>query len=126
MFIGIPAVKGGCFIREHHSMKPLDQIANITKRAGLRAITVYSESLTLERLIDEIGDDSTIIGAHPRAVSVKYPDDPRIQPIITVVGHGKGFCIPLGLDIARAWPNGIDAAVVALCLWMNFWISIDL
>src|SRR5258708_17541854 len=64
----------------HQAQPAIDQVVDVAERAGLHAVAVNGNVLTLERLDDEVRDHAAVIGMHARPVGVEdaYHLDPEL------------------------------------------------
>ena len=77
----------------------LDQVGDVAEAAGLFAFAVDGDRLAAQGLAHEVGQNPAVVEPHPRAVGVEDPDDPRVDAVEAVIGHGDGFGKPLGLIV---------------------------
>src|SRR5207344_3580234 len=55
-----------------------------------------------------------------------YPRDLDRDAVGTVVGHRHRLRVPLGLVVHTAGTDGVDVAPVALGLWVDLRVAVDL
>ena len=79
--VGIAEVYRAGLVRHEHAEKPFDKIADVAEAAGLAAISVDGQRLTVNCLRDEVRHDPAIARAEPRTVGVEDPDDAGIDAL---------------------------------------------
>src|SRR5215203_1384553 len=57
--------------RLHQTNQTVDKVLDIAERARLLSVAIDRYRLILQRLYNEVGNDATIIGAHPGAIRVE-------------------------------------------------------
>src|SRR6478736_4874731 len=100
----------------HQTINPLDEIGDVTKTAGLFPSAKNRDRGASQSLTDESRDNPPVVESHPRAVSIKYPDDPGLHFIGPVIGHRQRFGKALGFIVTATGADGIDVAPVILGL----------
>lgn len=113
-------------ITHHQSVDSIDQIGDITKTAGLRAITENRERLACERLADECRNNAAVVKAHARTVGIENTNDVRVHAMVAVIGHGDGLRKALGFIVNPARPDGVHIAPVILGLRMDKRVAVAL
>ena len=61
-----------------------------------------------------------------RAVGVEDAHDPRLDPVVAVIGHRDRLGEPLGLVVAAARADRVDVAPVVFALGVDLGIAVDL
>jgi len=85
-FIGVAKIERTNRLRLlHEAAEPFNQITDKAEGTCLRAIAINGEILAAQRLDNEIGDDATVVGQHPRPIGVEDACDPDIDPILVMV-----------------------------------------
>src|SRR5712692_586087 len=103
-----------------------DEVVHIAQAASLAAVTIHRDGRAPKRLSDERGDRATVVGSHPRAVSVENPGDASLEPVGTLVGHGEGLGRPLGLVVHAPRPDRVHIPPVGLRLGTDLRIAVHL
>ena len=62
-------------------------VVDVAEAPGLASVAVHGDVGPVERLHDEVGDRSPVVGAHRWAVGVEDPHDARLQLVEPLVGH---------------------------------------
>ena len=105
---------------------PVDQVGDVAEGAGLVALAVDGERLAPERLDHEVRHHPAVLRPHPGPVGVEDPDDPGVDAVVAVVGHGDRLGEPLGLVVDAARADRVDVAPVALRLGVDLGVAVDL
>ena len=124
--MGVADVHRAGLVPVEEGDQPGDLVVDVTEAPGLRPVPVDRQRRAGERLVDEVGDDATVVRAHPRAVRVEDPGDPSLQAMHARIGHGERLGEALRLVVARAWPDRVHVAVVLLGLRVLERIAVDL
>ena len=90
--------------------EPLDQVVDVTERAGLTAVAVDRDRLALQRLHDEIRDDTAVVGMHARAIGIEDPGDFDFEFVLAAIIEEQRFGAALALIVAGARADRIDVA----------------
>src|SRR3954467_10854212 len=69
----------------HQQFEAVQEIIDIAKRAGLRAIAVKCDRLVPKRLDDEVGYDPAVILQHPRPVGIENASDFDRYPMKSMI-----------------------------------------
>ena len=64
--------------------------------------------LVVQRLNDEIGNDTAVVGLHARAVGIEDSGDLDLQSVLAPIVEEQGLGATLAFVIARARANRID------------------
>ena len=104
----------------------LDLVVHIAERSGLGPVAVDREGPTAQRLVDEVGDDPSVVGPQARAVGVEYPGDANVHAVRAVVGRSHRFGEALGLVVDAPGPYGVDVAPVVFALRANQGVPVHL
>ena len=74
----------------------------------------------------KLGSTRPSFEPHPRAVGVEDADDPGLDAVVAVIGHGDGLGEPLGLVVAAAGADRVDVAPVVFALGVDLGVAVDL
>jgi hypothetical protein len=107
-------------------MEALDEIINVTKRPCLLAVAEDRQVTPEKCLNDETRHDTSIIWVCPRPISIEYSSNFYLDVVLPVVIEKQSLRTPFTLVIASSRANWIDITPVALVLWVNTRISINL
>src|SRR5690606_6884054 len=125
-FIRISKIDGEMVFGKEQAVQAFYEVVHITKRPCLAAVAIDRETFTTDCLAHKIGDDPAIIQAHSWTIGIEDPCDPGIDTMKIVVSHRHGLHKPLGFVVHPAWSDRIHIAEIRFCLWMDFWVAIDL
>ncbi len=92
----------------------------------LHAVAVDGDRLVHEGLGDEVRERAPVVEPHALPERVEDPNDPRLELVDAVVGHGHGLGEALRLVVDAADPDRVDAAEVALGLRVDLGVAVDL
>ena len=67
-----------------------------------------------------------VVGLQARTVGVEDANEVGVDVVVAVICHDGGFGEALGLVVDGARSDGVDAAPIALHLWMDFGVSVAL
>src|SRR5262245_47326907 len=93
-----------------------DEVVDVTEGAGLQAVAVHGQWLTMERLHEEVRDHAPVARLQVGPVGIEDPRDLHIDPIGAVVRHRDRLGVSLRLVVHRPRPDGAHIAAVALTL----------
>jgi hypothetical protein len=110
----------------HQAHKAFNEVVHVAKRAGLRAVAVEGDGLTLQRLDDEVAHHAAVFGVHARAVGVEDARDLDVYAVLAAVVEEQGFGAALAFVVARARTDRVGLAPVAFGLRMDFGVAVDL
>ena len=110
----------------HEPHDAFHEILVVAETAGLPPLSEDRQRFAPERLGDERWRDPSVRGPHPRTVSVEDPDDPRVDAVLAVVGHGQRFREALGLVVDAPHTDRVDVAPVAFRLRVDQWVAVNL
>ena len=110
----------------HEPHDAFHEVLVVAETAGLPPLPEDRQRFSPKRLGDEGRRDAAVRGAHPGTVGVEDPDDPRVDSVFTVVGHGQGLREALGLVVDPPDADGIDVAPVTLRLGVDLRVAVDL
>ncbi len=110
----------------HEAEESLDKVVDEAEGAGLRAVTVDGQIISLKGLNDEVGDDTPVIGQHARTIGVEDADDADIDSILAVVVEEESLCGTLALVVAGAKSDRVDITPVGLLLGMHGGVAVHL
>ncbi len=103
-----------------------DEIGDVTEGAGLPAVTVDGHGLSRQGLLDEGGQGTAVVGAHPRAVGVEDADHAGADAVDAVIGHGQGLGEAFALVVGGTRADGVDVAPVGLRLGVDQRVAVAL
>ena len=124
--LGIADVDGEMLAGVGEAEDAVDEVVDVTERAGLPTVAEHRDGLAGERLAHEGGDRTAVVGAHARAVGVEDAHDRGVDALLAVVGHGEGLGVALGLVVDAARADRVDVAPVALGLRVDVRVAVDL
>ena len=110
----------------HEPPETFDEVADVLERARLRAVAEHGDGGAGQRLAHEGWDRASVVGPHARSEGVEDPDDARVDPMGTVVGHRDRFAEPLGLVVHAARAHRIDVTPVVFALGVYQRIAVNL
>ena len=101
-FARISQVDRACkiIVRRHRAHQAFDEIVDIEKTAGLRAVSVDRNVLVHQCLYGEIRDYASVVETHVRAVGIEYANDFNRNPVLPVVIHAQRFRATLAFVVA--------------------------
>ena len=82
------------------NLQAFDEIVDIEKTAGLRAVSVDRNVLVHQCLYGEIRDYASVVETHVRAVGIEYANDFNRNPVLPVVIHAQRFRATLAFVVA--------------------------
>ena len=108
--IRITNVDRSCIHTVHQPDQSLDQIADVTERAGLTAIPVQRQWFAPQGLNNEIAYHPAVIREHARAVGVEDTRHTHLHPIhaLVVETEGLGNALALVVTTARMRQSGLQ------------------
>jgi hypothetical protein len=92
----------------------------------LRSVAIERDGLAPERLENEVGHHTAIVGMHAGAIGIEDAAHFDPDPVLAVVIEEKRFRTPLALIVARPGTDGVDASPIGLRLGMDRGIPIHL
>src|SRR5205823_5891024 len=102
------------------------KVIDVAETARLRAGPEDRQRLAAQRLAHQVRHDAAVVEPHPWAESVEDPYYPRIDPVVTVVGHRHGLGEALAFVVTTAHADGVDMAPVVLPLRVDFRVAVNL
>ena len=99
-FVGVPEVEwsDGLFV-VHQGDETADEVAEKAKGACLRAVAEDSEGFFEQGLLDEGGDDPSIIVSHPGAKGVEDARDANFDVQVSMEGDSQRLCVAFGFIV---------------------------
>src|SRR5690242_21744151 len=77
-------------------------------------------------LYDEIRHNASIVWPHSWTKRIEDADNPRVQTMVTMIGHSHGFGVSFCFIINAPWADRIYVAPIGFRLWVDERVSIDL
>ena len=110
----------------HESDEPVDEVADVLERSGLRAVAVDGHRGSLDGLLDEVGDDAAVVEGHAGTVGVENARDSNLEAVLAEVIESQGLGASLAFVVAWALADGVDVAPVVLRLRVLQRVAVDL
>ena len=110
----------------HEKDEAVDEIVDVLERPRLRTVAVNRHILTLERLDNEVGDDTAIVGIHARTKGVEDTGDTDIDAILTHIAVREGLGDTLALVVACTRTDAVDMTPVVLPLRVLLRVPVNL
>ena len=89
----------------HKSNHALNQITQITKGTGSKAISIKRQGLISQCLNDEVAHHASIVGQHSRCVGVVNPHAPNLNTTHALVVGTEGLGDALALVIPTTYSD---------------------
>jgi len=134
VLVGVAQVNGQHVLRAgdavdlvavHQRQQALQQVRHVLEGPRLRAVAVQRQRVAAQRLLDEVGDHSAVVGVHARAEGVEDARDAdRHAELVVLVAQRLGDA--LALVVARARADAVDVPPVRLALWVHLGVAVDL
>jgi hypothetical protein len=125
-FLWVADVHRARQVGEEEPQCPVDQVVDVAQRSRLQTVALNCEGFALQRLVDEVRDHPTVIGAHPRSVCVEDPHDRCVDAELGSVRRGEGLGEALGLVVARTGSDRIDIAPIGFRLRVDKRVAVRL
>ena len=77
--VGVADVDGTGLVAVEQGQQARDLVVDVAEAPGLLTVAVDRQGFAGERLMDEVGDDPTVVGLHSGAVRVEDPSDPGVE-----------------------------------------------
>lgn len=110
----------------HHGDHAFDQVITIAEGARLTAIAKDGDILTGQRLSDEVRNNASIVGMHPRSVGIENPHDPNVDFVHAMIIHEQCLGRAFAFVVASPRSQCVYIAMIALRLRMNFGVTVNL
>src|SRR5919204_6129123 len=124
--LGVPEIDRPGAVPRHQPPEPLDQVAHVAERPGLRALAMDRDRLTGEGLTEERRHGASVSCTHPLSVRVEDPADPDRDPVRTVVRERGRLGEPLRLVVHAPRADRVHPPPVGLGLRGDLRIAVDL
>src|SRR5215467_8974004 len=124
-FLVGPLINGFVRIRKQKREYSSYEVLDIAEAPRLISLAEYSKRLPLERLNDEVRHDPSVISPHTGAECVEDPHNPRIDPVIPMVGHRHSLRKPFRLVVDSARTDRINIPPIGLRLRIHEWITVN-
>src|SRR5690625_4919435 len=87
-------------------------------------ITYNCDGFIAVSMMEKGMQSPAILQLHHGTIRVKHPDDPRLNIVIQMEGHGDRFGIAFRIVVGAASSRSVDMAPVGLLLRMFKWIAV--
>jgi hypothetical protein len=123
--ITVSDVDGSGVFSIHEENQAINEIVNILEGSRLLAVSINCHVLSLERLYDEVRDDSAIVWVHSRSKGVENTRYSHIDAILThvTVSEGLSYTFPFVVTSPRA--DTIDVTPIVFSLGVFLGITVD-
>lgn len=110
----------------HQAHEAFDQVIDVAEGARLGAVAIEGDGLVAQRLDDEVGHHTTVVGVHARTVGVEDTRHLNVYAVLAVVVEEEGLGATLAFVVAGARADGVDVPDIGLRLRVDLWVAIHL
>jgi hypothetical protein len=124
--VGVADVDRPDLVAVEQSQDAAHLVVDVAEAAGLGAVAVDGDGLAVDRLHQEVRHHPPVVRSHLGPVGVEDANDPHVDAVEPVVGHGDGLGEALGLVVHAAGPDRVHVAPVGLDLGVDLGVAVDL
>jgi hypothetical protein len=114
--VTVTDVNGSSLGSVHEENQTIHKIVDVLEGSGLATVTVHGHILALERLDDEVGDNSAVVWVHSWSEGVEDTGNPDIDIVLPLVAVGEGLGDSLAFVVTCSDTDAVDVTPVFLSL----------